>query len=441
MRLFTKIILFCIVVLLPAIVWAQPKRIMCLGNSITQGNNDFASYRFELWKMLVEAGADFEFVGSHNTNFGGQSPAYGTVLQGQTFTNYNEGHWGWSADQILNGNNGQPNAGKLNDWLTNYNPDFVLMHVGTNDMFRNEPINETLDELREVVAQIRDKNPNVTILLAKLIPADPGKAGPAAANNIILFNEEIPELVQELNSAASPVMLVDQFAGFNATEGSDTWDGIHPNNSGEVKMAQRWFDAIYPLLVQPLPVTLLSFNATLTTNGKVKLTWKTASEQNNSYFEVERSTDSLHFISIGRVNGRGTTQTKSTYSLLDKMPPPGDIYYRLKQVDADGKSELSKLIHLYNGTAEDVLYVYPTITQNEDITVLTQHLKPNTPLEFTIYTANGSVASTMQTKTDAEGNYRNILNPEILDGHGLYFIKLVADGKVMQGKFIVSPAY
>ena len=73
---------------------------MCLGNSITQGNNDYASYRFELWKMLVETGADFEFVGSHNTNFGGQSPAYGTELNGQTFTNYNEGHWGWSADQI-----------------------------------------------------------------------------------------------------------------------------------------------------------------------------------------------------------------------------------------------------------------------------------------------------------------------------------------------------
>ncbi len=414
---------------------------MCLGNSITQGNNDYASYRFELWKMLVEAGTDFAFVGSHNTNYGGQSPAFGTQLQGQTFTNYNEGHWGWSADQILNGNNEQPASGKLNDWLTSYTPDFVLMHLGTNDMFRNQPIDETLNELREVVGIIRKTNPTVTILLAKLIPADAGTAGPEAANNIILFNEEIPELVQELSSAASPVLLVDQFTGFDAATGADTWDGIHPNTSGEVKMAQRWFDTLYPLLVQSLPVTLLSFDATLTIDGKVQLSWETASEQNNAYFEVERSTDSLHFMAIDKVPGNGTTQTRSTYSLLDKTPRPGTLYYRLRQVNADGNHTFSDIIHIYNTVQENVLYIYPTISQNKDIVILTQHLQPNIALEFTIYTANGSVASTIQAKTDAAGNYRNILEPASLEGHGLYFIKLVAGDKVMQGKFIVSPAY
>jgi lysophospholipase L1-like esterase len=427
--------------MLPTIVWAQPKRIMCLGNSITQGNNDFASYRFELWKMLVQAGVEFEFVGSHNTNYGGQSPGYGTELQGQTFTNYNEGHWGWSADQILNGNNEQPNAGKLSDWLTNYTPDFVLMHLGTNDMFRNHPIDETLNELREVVRLLRATNPNVTILLAKLIPADAGAAGPGAANNIILFNEEIPGLVQELSSAASPVLLVDQFTGFDATKGADTWDGIHPDESGEVKMAQRWFDTLYPLLVQPLPVTLLSFEANLTTDRKVRLNWETASEQNNAYFEVERSTDSLQFIPIGRVTGRGTTQTRSSYSLQDKMPLPGNLYYRLRQVDADGSSTFSDIINIYITVSEKALYVYPTISHHEDIVILTQHLQPNTPLQFIIYTANGSVASTIQAKTDAAGNYRNILDPESLEGHGLYFIRLVAGDKVLKSKFIVSPAY
>ena len=83
-----------------------------------------------------------------------------------------------------------------------------------------------------------------------------------------------------------------------------------------------------------LPVKLVSFDAK-DEGERVRLDWRTASETNNSHFEIERSYNGKLFETIGRVEGKGTTETESNYLFFDSKPLVGISYYRLKQIDSD----------------------------------------------------------------------------------------------------------
>jgi hypothetical protein len=85
-----------------------------------------------------------------------------------------------------------------------------------------------------------------------------------------------------------------------------------------------------------LPVELLDFTAKRAGNT-AQLNWSTASEQNNDYFSVERSSDGRNFAAFDAVRGAGTTTTLQRYEYTDATPLPGLNYYRLKQVDFDGR--------------------------------------------------------------------------------------------------------
>lgn len=91
-------------------------------------------------------------------------------------------------------------------------------------------------------------------------------------------------------------------------------------------------------LVNPLPVTWLYFDGENKGKDNV-LVWATASEQNNDYFELERSFDARSWTSIAQIQGAGESTTTLDYSYTDQNAPYGLVYYRLKQVDFDGKSE------------------------------------------------------------------------------------------------------
>lgn len=91
-----------------------------------------------------------------------------------------------------------------------------------------------------------------------------------------------------------------------------------------------------------LPVTLLQFTAKPANNG-VLVNWTTAAEQNSIYFSVERSADGSNFTEIARVSAAGKSNRPISYQSFDANPLPGTSYYRLKQVDLDGKSMLSKV--------------------------------------------------------------------------------------------------
>ncbi|MGN7886849.1 leucine-rich repeat domain-containing protein [Dyadobacter sp. 22481] len=112
-----------------------------------------------------------------------------------------------------------------------------------------------------------------------------------------------------------------------------------------------------------LPVTLVSFEGKSESN-QTKLTWKTTSETNNKGFEIERSADARTFEKIGFVDGSGDTKDDQFYHFTD-LSPLATCYYRLKQLDYDGKSEYSKIIKLKRSDA--VFKIYPNPASYEVI--------------------------------------------------------------------------
>ena len=119
----------------------------------------------------------------------------------------------------------------------------------------------------------------------------------------------------------------------------------------------------------PLPVELVSFSAT--SNGRlIHLDWVTASEFNNDYFEVLKSTDGQQWETLARVAGAGTTTLSNSYSYQDNSIQDAQIvYYRLRQVDFDGTSALSDI------QAVEVSPAHFTIAPNPAQTFTSIHSK------------------------------------------------------------------
>lgn len=109
-----------------------------------------------------------------------------------------------------------------------------------------------------------------------------------------------------------------------------------------------------------LPVELSKFEVH-TRQRDILLTWQTDSEQNNDGFEIERSADGSDWEMIGFVEGNGTTSNASEYFFLDEKPMLGENYYRLRQVDFDGRFDYSmvKVVQFNNEEAAGKLTVAP----------------------------------------------------------------------------------
>jgi lysophospholipase L1-like esterase len=226
-------------------------KILPLGDSITEGwgDNSRVSYRFWLGKKLQLAGYDFDFVGGR-TGINSNPPIYSDWDQ------HHEGHSGWFAEQV---------AAQATSYASSSQADIVLLHIGTNDIANGQSVSSTITDIGNIIDNLRVARPNVTILLAKIIPL----AGfPTQINQL---NTQIGTLATAKNTPASPVSTVDQHTGFSVT--LDTFDGIHPISRGERKMSNKWYAALTTILPAPPPpappaVTYLSdLNWTSMSNG------------------------------------------------------------------------------------------------------------------------------------------------------------------------------
>ena len=156
-------------------------------------------------------------------------------------------------------------------------------------------------------------------------------------------------------SLPSGVVPVDVAAGHNYGLVVDQISNVYSwgrNSEGELGINSLVSTETSPIKVSGeggignliLPVELTSFTAASSSEG-VLLTWKTATEVNNSGFQVERSSDNKSFIKIGFVKGNGTSAKENSYSYLDKNTT-GKAFYRLNQIDFDGTSMYSKIIEI-----------------------------------------------------------------------------------------------
>ncbi|MBY5957887.1 T9SS type A sorting domain-containing protein [Membranicola marinus] len=122
-----------------------------------------------------------------------------------------------------------------------------------------------------------------------------------------------------------------------------------------------------------LPIELLSFSASAH-QDMVDLDWETATELNNSHFEVQRSADGRNYTTIGEVKGAGTSSQVIGYAFTDEQPGSGKNYYRLKQVDYNGSFDYS-LVRLVTLGADSRLNVFPNpVAPGSEITIQGQKI-------------------------------------------------------------------
>jgi lysophospholipase L1-like esterase len=202
-------------------------RIMPLGDSITGSPG---CWRAVLWNTLAENGyTNLDFVGSLS---GKRCP--------QDYDSDGEGHGGYLATQVAT-------RELLPDWLSDTRPDIVLMHLGTNDVWSAKSNEEILAAFSLLVEQMRASNPWMTILVAKIIPLSPRISYcPECWSRAISLNDAIPGWAGDTSTEDSPITVVDQWTDFDVE--SDTLDGVHPNDRGNEKMGQRWYEELSPLL-------------------------------------------------------------------------------------------------------------------------------------------------------------------------------------------------
>lgn len=171
--------------------------------------------------------------------------------------------------------------------------------------------------------------------------------------------------------------------------------------------------------INPLPVSLTSFNGKGTSEG-IALDWATASEKNNDRFEIERSLDGRKFEKIGTVRGHGTTNNAQQYAFMDRTPQKGTNYYRLRQVDFNGDSELSKLLHVkFNAGAESLaIAVVPNPCQDGQCSVRLAGLDNSQPVAIEVSDLTGRRVFSKQLAADQS----SFEIPKLDTGRGIYIL-------------------
>ena len=119
-----------------------------------------------------------------------------------------------------------------------------------------------------------------------------------------------------------------------------------------------------PSCSTPLPIDLISFDTKVNTSS-VEIKWVVASQVNNNYFSVERSSDGQNFESVGIVKGAGTTNQVMNYFFEDNHPLSNTSYYRLKQTDFDGKSESFEIKQVNFNSAINSCSLFPNPSEGE----------------------------------------------------------------------------
>lgn len=191
--------------------------ILAIGDSITQGGKTFICYRQVLIPELRKRNIGFTFIGPN-----------------QDAVSAHAGYGGKNTRYLLS---------ITKDVYSRYPADIVMIHSGHNSFSKDKPVPGIIHDTEAMIDNIREINPDVIVLLAQVIPS--GKL--PKYSYIPELNQELSSLFGRLNKQWQSIILVNQAEGFHWK--TDTVnDKVHPNASGAKKMAEKWIDALLPLL-------------------------------------------------------------------------------------------------------------------------------------------------------------------------------------------------
>lgn len=190
-----------------------------------------------------------------------------------------------------------------------------------------------------------------------------------------------------------------------------------------------------------LPIHLLSFDARLEGNT-VRVEWTTATEQNNDYFTVERSTNGLTFDEIAEVPGAGNSNQPIDYSIYDDSPVLGTTYYRLKQTDFDGKYEYFDIVavnYSKNNEGTCVLKVYPNPCPGRcAITLENCQENERGEMKVELFDAAGNRIYQNIPYRDSDGSFSFYINTDNNMAPGVYIVRAAAVRESYKKRMIVK---
>jgi hypothetical protein len=177
-----------------------------------------------------------------------------------------------------------------------------------------------------------------------------------------------------------------------------------------------------------LPVELVSFDGNVCEKN-ICLKWVTASEKNNDFFLVERTSDGIDFTSLGKVSSAfsdGNSHITQRYAFEDQSPAEGINYYRFRQVDKNSEYRYSPLIAVNYNSKDPEFSVFPNPNNGQF------EIRFNLKLDATLEILN-SLGDLLhrQSITSGESTFLNRLAP------GVYFCRLDCNGTYLVKKILV----
>lgn len=212
---------------------------------------------------------------------------------------------------------------------------------------------------------------------------------------------------------------------YDATDLIGFWnfDNLTANNLGACPINGVIGSSTY------LPVTFSEIKAT-TEKGAVNLNWSTALEINNDYFTIQKSNNGIDFTSIGKITGAGNSNNVNNYSFIDYTPFSGTSYYRIKQVDFDGKESYSSITSVsLNSNSDFSLSLFPNPSNGEKVIVSSNS---NEITNFDIIVTDISGREVFQSKN----NNVSAGLPSIDFPIGIFFVKAISGEKTITMKLI-----
>lgn len=193
--------------------------------------------------------------------------------------------------------------------------------------------------------------------------------------------------------------------------------GLSSNGFGGVGSISAPFTLTYDMTVAPLPVELTDFK--VRKDGKESLiSWKTASEENNKGFEIQKSADGESWKKLVWVDGIGTTSITQSYSYVDTEPHRGDNYYRLRQIDYDDTETFSavKVVNFNFDLEAPIIYPNPVL---DELTIQMPRIN-NGKVTFEIKDIKGRVV--MVEKVNLEAEIHKINTSSLVPG--VYYLNI-----------------